>query len=111
MSNLICKTSAVQPNQAREFEIDNQQIILVNWHGAWHAYLNNCPHANWPLNIQTDVFFDADKEFLQCSNHMAMFDIETGICRAGPCTGDRLRKLKIGIIEEQIYVDLDQLNT
>ena len=103
MARVICEVSNVGENQAREFELDGQSIIVVNWRGNWLAYLNNCPHANWPLNIQPDVFFDSDKKFLQCSNHMALFDIESGECQAGPCVGDRLTAISIEVCEGQVF--------
>lgn len=103
MTTLLCSTADFQQNDAREFEVDGVSIFLVNWHGAWHAYQNNCPHANWPLNFQPDEFFDADKQFLQCSNHMALFDVETGECQAGPCVGDRLTKLELVVRDDQVY--------
>jgi len=102
----ICNTSDLNENGAREFELDGQSIIIINWLGNWHAYVNNCPHANWPLNIQPDVFFDSENQFLQCSNHMALFDIETGECKAGPCVGDRLTKVALEVKNSQIFAVL-----
>lgn len=107
MSTPLCNTSDFKDAEAREFEVEGQDIILVSWHGAWYAYLNNCPHANWPLNLEPDSFFDSDRQFLQCSNHMALFEVESGLCQAGPCTGDRLISLPVEIRDGQIFVRLD----
>lgn len=104
MNNFLCNITDIDENQAREFDIEGQSIILVNWYGSWFAYLNNCPHANWPLNLEPDAFFDSEHQFLQCSNHMALFDIETGECQAGPCTGDHLKALKVEVRDNQIFV-------
>lgn len=102
----ICGTFDFQPAEAREFEVEGTRLILVHWHGAWYAYKNNCPHANWPLNIQPDTFFDSDLQYIQCSNHMALFDVETGECKAGPCTGDRLTGVPLEIVDNQVFVNL-----
>ena len=106
MSTTLCEVSDFQECEAREFQIGDQNLILVNWHGSWYAYRNICPHAKWPLNIQPDVFFDSDEQFLQCSNHMALFDIETGVCKAGPCVGDSLAAVRVKVIENQVLVEL-----
>ena len=103
MSHLICSTQDLGENETQEFEVEGKNIILINRFGSWFAYLNNCPHANWPLNIQPDVFFDLEKEFLQCSNHMALFDIETGECKAGPCMGDSLTSIALEVRDGQVY--------
>lgn len=107
MSHLICSTQDIEENETQEFELEGQSIILVNWLGSWFAYLNNCPHANWPLNIQPNVFFDSEKKFLQCSNHMALFEVESGECKAGPCVGDRLTPIAIEIRDGQVFANLD----
>lgn len=106
MATPICGTLDFQSTEAREFQVEGTSLILVHWCGAWYAYKNNCPHANWPLNIQPDVFFDTDQQFLQCSNHMALFDVVTGECKAGPCVGDRLTEVPLEIVDNQVFVNL-----
>lgn len=106
MNQAVCNTADLNENEAREFELEGRSIIVVNWYGNWHVYLNDCPHAGWPLDIQQDVFFDSDKQFLQCSNHMALFDVETGECKAGPCIGDRLARVEVEIRDDQIFAAL-----
>lgn len=106
MPTAVCATSDFQQADAREFEIEGTSLILVHWYGAWYAYKNNCPHANWPLNIQADIFFDSDRKFLQCSNHMALFDVKTGECMSGSCVGDRLTAVPLKIQNDQVFVDL-----
>jgi|SaaInl5LU_22_DNA_1037371.scaffolds.fasta_scaffold03254_6 nitrite reductase/ring-hydroxylating ferredoxin subunit len=107
----LCTTSDFQDSQAREFELNGQSIILISWYGAWYAYINNCPHANWPLNLDPDVFFDSDRQFLQCSNHMALFEVKSGICQAGPCVGDRLVALPVEIRGDKVYVEVDSIKS
>lgn len=108
MNQPLCSTSDIDENQAQEFQIGENSILIVNWLGEWFAYRNNCPHANWPLNIQPDMFFDLDKKFLQCSNHMALFDVQTGECKAGPCIGDRLESVNLEVRDGNIFATADQ---
>jgi nitrite reductase/ring-hydroxylating ferredoxin subunit len=39
---------------------------------------------------------------IQCSSHGALFEIDTGLCLAGPCPGARLRPIELRI--ERGYV-------
>ena len=108
MNQPLCSTSDLGENQAQEFPFGESNVLVVNWHGEWFAYRNSCPHANWPLNIQPGMFFDIDNKFLQCSNHMALFDIQTGECKAGPCIGDRLEPIDLEVRNGQIFAEFNQ---
>ena len=81
----------------RQVEVDGEEIILVQWFGQVFAYRNRCPHLGWPLNMEPDRFFDAEQRYLQCSNHMALFEVENGACIAGPCAGQSLERLPVQV--------------
>jgi nitrite reductase/ring-hydroxylating ferredoxin subunit len=68
------------------------------------AYVNHCPHAGHPLNLMPDRFLTRDETLILCSSHGALFEIGTGLCVAGPCTGARLRPLPVRV--ESGYVIL-----
>lgn len=104
--NKICAVSDIPNPGAREFELEGLGVIVVNWHGQIHAWLNDCPHAGWPLNFQPDEFFDLDGRYLQCSNHMALFEPDSGLCVAGPCAGDCLQSVGIQLIDAEVWAEL-----
>jgi nitrite reductase/ring-hydroxylating ferredoxin subunit len=58
-----------------------------------YAYVNVCPHAGRALNWKPGAFLTRQGNLIMCSAHGAIFEIETGICVAGPCPGARLRAL------------------
>lgn len=99
----LCALDELAENTAQEHDLEGQGIILVNWFGQIHCWLNDCPHAGWPLNIQPDQFFDVEGRFLQCSNHMALFEPDSGHCVAGPCAGECLTPVQIELREDGIY--------
>lgn len=70
------------------------------------AYVNHCPHAGFQLNWQPDGFLAPLAPFIRCAMHGALFDIETGTCVSGPCSGERLRALSVRV--EHGYVVLDE---
>jgi nitrite reductase/ring-hydroxylating ferredoxin subunit len=87
--------------------------FLVRVGDAVHAYVNRCPHAGRQLNFQPDRFLSPDGELIQCVAHGALFEKETGLCIAGPCVDDSLRRLPVVLAEGEVRlaedVDTDRL--
>jgi nitrite reductase/ring-hydroxylating ferredoxin subunit len=52
------------------------------------GYVDRCPHMGLPLAQKLDDYVAAGQ--IACSWHGALFDVETGACRAGPCPGTAL---------------------
>jgi nitrite reductase/ring-hydroxylating ferredoxin subunit len=48
-----------------------------------------------------------DNMFIQCSTHDALFEIDTGVCIAGPCVGDHLQAVELVIEDGYISAQLD----
>lgn len=82
--------------------------ILVRVGTDVHAYVNRCPHAGRPLNF-IDRFLSPDGELLQCHSHGALFEKHTGLCIAGPCMDESLRRIAVAVQGEEIRLaeDLD----
>lgn len=62
-----------------------------------HGYMNICPHQGSPLDLKPDTFLDVEREFIQCTTHMAKFRKHDGMCVSGPCAGQTLMKLPISV--------------
>jgi nitrite reductase/ring-hydroxylating ferredoxin subunit len=98
---------------AREFALDESEWpltgFLVRTADAVHAYLNRCPHALRQLNFRPDGFLNADGTLIQCSSHGALFEKDTGLCVAGPCVGESLRRLPVALANGEVRLteDLD----
>jgi len=100
----VCAISELEEDQARGIEIDGKSVVLVKKDGQVHAYLNWCPHLGIELNFMPDQFLDSDNAFLMCANHGALFDIDSGHCLSGPCSGDALMKIDVNIEGDQILL-------
>lgn len=72
-------------------------ILLVRSGAAVRAFVNSCPHQGTPLDTFKDRFFDTEARHLVCSTHGARFRAADGMCVHGPCAGQRLAPLTIGI--------------
>ncbi|MGI8906763.1 MAG: Rieske (2Fe-2S) protein [Candidatus Sumerlaeaceae bacterium] len=61
--------------------------------GVLHAYRNQCRHRPLTLDYGDGELFTEDRRYLLCRNHGALYEPETGLCIAGPCTGASLFRL------------------
>jgi nitrite reductase/ring-hydroxylating ferredoxin subunit len=88
---------------AREFPLTQDEWpltgFLVRVGDDIHAYLNRCPHALRPLNFLPDRFLSKDRELIQCNAHGALFEKHTGLCIAGPCVDESLRRLPVIVVD------------
>lgn len=100
----VCAASELEEDQARGVEINGKSVVLVKKDGEVHAYLNWCPHLGIELNFMPDQFLDSDNAFLMCANHGALFEIDSGHCLSGPCSGDALMKINVKIEGDQILL-------
>lgn len=101
----LCASTEIPENSAKAFRRDDEQsVFVVRKNGHFYGYINNCPHADWPLNLAPDQFLDLNKKYIQCSNHMALFEISSGNCVAGPCVGSRLERLDIQLKKGELWI-------
>jgi len=68
------------------------------------AYVNDCPHANTPLDWQPGQFLSADKRLILCATHGAEFRIGDGYCVRGPCFGAYLIPVPIAVRDGTVYI-------
>ena len=77
--------------------------FAVRHGGRVHAYLNRCSHRGAELDWDPGRFFDADRRFLICALHGALYEPATGACVAGPCGGG-LAKLEVIEKNNAVYL-------
>lgn len=110
---LLARLEELSEGATREFVLGEgdwpQTGFLVRIGEAVHAYLNRCPHALRPLNFLPDSFLTPDKELIRCMSHGALFEKHTGLCIAGPCVDESLRRIAIAVEDGQVRLaeDLD----
>lgn len=64
--------------------------FVVRRGAAVHGYVDRCPHAGLPLARTLDDYLTPAGDLIACGWHSALFDVETGVCKGGPCTGGAL---------------------
>lgn len=109
----LCAKMADLPDGAvHSFDLNPDEFppltaLLVREGDAVHAYLNRCPHAGRPLNIGTGTFTTPDGSLLQCHAHGALFEKHSGLCIAGPCVDEALRRLPVHVVEGEVRLAAD----
>ncbi|RMF07497.1 MAG: Rieske (2Fe-2S) protein [Alphaproteobacteria bacterium] len=81
---------------------DTGGVILLRQGARVRAYRNRCPHRGTPLETFPDRFLDPDTGLLVCSTHGARFRVSDGLCVAGPCKGERLEAVAVGVEGGQV---------
>lgn len=71
------------------------------------AYVNRCPHRGTPLDWQPDDFLDREGRHIVCATHGALFQVEDGVCIAGPCPGEQLTPLPLERRGDDFYAPAD----
>jgi len=68
------------------------------------AYQNYCMHVGHPLNWAPDAFLTKDRANIICASHGAMYEIESGLCIAGPCLGKTLHPVEVRVTDGKVIV-------
>ncbi len=103
---ILCRLSDIKDGQAKEFSYrsgDEMRNIFIQRLGMQaFAYENNCPHAYLPLNMKAGIFTEKSGKYFICQNHGALFDIKSGQCLGGPCSGQSLTAIEIDLKDGNI---------
>ena len=71
--------------------------FVVRRGGEVFGYVDRCPHMGLPLAQKLDEYLTPDCALIACSWHSALFEIDTGACVGGPCTGARLTPWPVAV--------------
>jgi nitrite reductase/ring-hydroxylating ferredoxin subunit len=72
-----------------------EPAFAVRHAGGVAAYLNRCAHKLVELDWQEGEFFDAERRYLVCATHGALYDPASGVCAGGPCRGATLTAIPV----------------
>ena len=103
---ILCSTDVISEDQSKGFKIGDERLVLVKKAGQLYLYKNICPHLGVNLEYMEDEFLDVDKAYIICSNHSALFRIDSGLCISGPCQGQSLEAVNFSIEGDNVVVDL-----
>jgi nitrite reductase/ring-hydroxylating ferredoxin subunit len=92
---LLCRLDEVPDGGSRGFALRDDagrevRVFAVRRGETLWAYRNVCPHRGTPLDWRPHDFLDREGRHIVCATHGAVFQVEDGVCIAGPCPGDQL---------------------
>src|SRR5262245_36011691 len=94
VERVLCALGDIPDGSSRGFTLGEGDWplrgFLVRDGGRVWGYVNRCPHAGHPLNLQPNQFLTHDASLIVCCSHGALFEKSTGYCVAGPCAGQSL---------------------
>lgn len=100
----LCQLNDLDEQQSMEMLVEGRQLFAIRSDNHIHAYWNVCPHMGIPLNWVPNRYLDFDKSLIQCSSHGALFEISSGQCIAGPCTGDSLSPVQLRCENDHYFI-------
>jgi nitrite reductase/ring-hydroxylating ferredoxin subunit len=84
--------------------IDAESLILHRDGEAVRAWLNVCPHAGRRLDWAPGRFLKSKAGELVCAVHGATFELQDGLCVAGPCRGASLRAVAVELRDGSVHL-------
>jgi len=82
------------------------RLMVIRQGATVHIYENSCPHRRLPLDFKPGHFLDAEQKHILCTNHIALFQIDDGLCIDGPCRGASLNKFSATVLDDAVFVTL-----
>jgi len=83
---------------------DAETLVLYRDGDKVRAWLNVCPHAGRALDWAPGQFLKSREGHLVCAVHGASFELEGGLCVAGPCKGDALRAVPVRVHDGKVLL-------
>lgn len=109
---VICAASSIARGSAKAFSLSRVNetgearpfpiVIIRTNDDAYVGYVNACPHQGIWLNFGAGEFFNADRTLLKCGRHGAQFEIDTGACVDGPCSGKSLEPIALAVVDGDV---------
>lgn len=81
-----------------------ESVLLLRTGEQVRGWINVCPHAGRRLDYAPGQFLRAGNGELVCPVHGATFELDQGVCTAGPCRGQSLRVLSLQVAGGQVLL-------
>ena len=105
---VVGRDDALGERQTVKFRIggakDSSEGFVIRHGGVLHAYRNECRHIPMTMDWVENRFLSRDGCWIQCATHGARYEIDTGLCVAGPPAGQRLHRLPVAVEDGNIVV-------
>lgn len=100
----LCRLEDIPDPGGIDLEINGEACFAVRRGQSVYLYRNRCPHVGLPLNLMPGKFLDYEQQYIQCSSHGALFQLNDGHCVAGPCHGQHLESLSCQLVDGALFL-------
>jgi nitrite reductase/ring-hydroxylating ferredoxin subunit len=104
----IAALATLEEGKALKFRFRREGLerdgFLARFQGTIVAYENVCRHLPLPLDYDDGRFFTTDGRHFVCQTHGAIYEPLTGLCIRGPCAGAELKKLRIELDQDVVWL-------
>ena len=100
----VCAVSDIPERGALGVSVGDFPMLVMRRDAEVWAFVNACPHQYLPLNHKGGGLVSADGAKLMCSNHGAMFDIETGVGTGGLVDGCNLDPVPVHARDGRLFI-------
>jgi len=87
---LVRGAGDLEPGESMKFMLPirgtDEECFVINFGGAFHAYVNRCRHVPMAMDWVENQFFAEEGRYLMCQTHNAYYDPASGECVTGPPT-------------------------
>ncbi len=83
--------------------------FLFRLKGKLIAYENKCRHIPVSLDYDDARFFDAQRRYIVCQTHGALYEPSSGECVEGPCVGASLYPVSLDVTASGIFVESEEV--
>lgn len=81
-------------------------MFVVRQGARLFGYRNACPHYDRArMAWKKDEFLNGDRSHILCAAHGALFRIDDGECVIGPCLGQRLSPVALGVRDGWVWLE------
>ena len=101
---ILCDLKDIPDPGTHSVAIGDVSILIARRGGAIWGYMNACPHQYLPLDYRGSDVLSADGSKLICSNHDAVFDLETGAGLGGHGQGCQLDRVPLVLQEGRVLI-------
>jgi len=111
LERVVCRVADLAEYGSRAFTVGAGawplRGFVVRCGNELRGYVNRCPHAGHPLDLRPHRFLTRDRTMILCSSHGALFEMDAGLCLAGPCAGERLQAVPLEVIGAVVLIGAD----
>lgn len=94
-----CKTTDLDPDSVKAFDIGGRQIAIYNIGGLFYATDDNCNHG-----LSSLATGELQGENIECAAHFGVFHVPTGKVVGLPCSIP-LKTWRVEVRGEDVYVE------